>query len=1007
MSLRKKILILLGGVLCFLLVLLAVAIFLTPVYLNSASAKAKIEAAISGELGGTVRYQRLDISIYPHPHVVFQETRLAIPKTARGTLKSISIYPQILPLLKGDLFVSRIRVHEPNLTIALPETVSEVKPESLSLPEVKKNIRLVLNSLTAIGPGLIVEMDKGTLVLRRKGYLFLSLRDAAVRFNAPPGVMDITLKAVTEPWGAFSMSGKYSFTEERSEVKDLSVSMGRTSISGFSARLAWGKTPYLEIDSGRAAFALDEMYQWLTSSETFTAYLEDVRSLSGMVTVSSMQAGVPLYRPAASHMTVAGEMKHVVLDSGLLPAPLTVTGRFVLKETKIAISGLSARMSKSSLSSLSAYITDRKNPALKVLSGRAVIDLGEIFHWRKRYGVLSTRLKDIRALSGIVRLSSLHIGGPLFEPAHWILAFGGNVEQISLDSPLLPALFAASRGGFDLSPGKLALTDVQAAILDATIIGSGALNGDREGLHAIDLTFAGTAGRESIAWFFTRFALPAEFTLNAPLAFANSHLTWQEKQGTSFAGTVTVANGPVLSLDLSKTGTELAVRRAVIKDRDTNATVSVRQSESATDLSFSGKLAQTTLNRIFVQQTEGKGKIRGNLRTTLHRDRPLDSTAQGTLSGEDIAIPWGLAVPLTIDTISLRAQKNVLTVDSAALTWGNSHYSAYGNVTATDSGLVLDMDLGADTIDVSAIQQALSRPGKKSPDQKARPSRMPPVLGVVRVNSLSLLFGRYTFSPTKAVVTLSPHGVSMAFTEAKTCGISILGTLAFSGSEVNFDFKPSSAKLPLEATLDCLAGKDVRITGTYDLSGDIRAQGKSGTLVKSIEGNVDFKSRDGKIYRYPVLAKIFSVLSVLEIFRGRLPELGGNGFPYHSMAVKGKLHQGKFILEKAYIGGKSVDIIAQGEADLAAQKLDLVVLVAPFSTINWIIRHIPLVSSIMGGTLISVPVKVSGDLSNPDVTFLAPSAVGTRLLNLLENILELPVKIISPILPKEKEKQQQ
>ena len=155
-----------------------------------------------------------------------------------------------------------------------------------------------------------------------------------------------------------------------------------------------------------------------------------------------------------------------------------------------------------------------------------------------------------------------------------------------------------------------------------------------------------------------------------------------------------------------------------------------------------------------------------------------------------------------------------------------------------------------------------------------------------------------------------------------------------------------------------------------------------------------------------MLAKIFSVLSVLEIFRGRLPELGGNGFPYHTMVIKGHLHQGKFLLEKAYIGGSSLDLIAEGEIDLAARKLDLVVLVAPFSTINWIIRHIPLVGKIMGGTLISVPTKVSGDLDNPDVTFLAPSAVGTRLLDLLENILKLPVEIISPILPKEKEKQE-
>jgi len=283
---------------------------------------------------------------------------------------------------------------------------------------------------------------------------------------------------------------------------------------------------------------------------------------------------------------------------------------------------------------------------------------------------------------------------------------------------------------------------------------------------------------------------------------------------------------------------------------------------------------------------------------------------------------------------------------------------------------------------------------------------MPPLLGTVHVNTSSLVFGKYTFSPAQAVVTLSPHEVSMAFTEASTCGISILGTLVFFDSEINFDFKPAVAKQPLESALNCLAGRDVRITGTFDLNANISAQGRSGELVKSLEGKVDFSSNNGEIYHYPMLAKIFSVLSVLEIFRGKIPELGGNGFPYHTIVVKGKLHEGKFELEKAYIGGTSLDILAQGEIDLVAKNMDLVVLVAPFSTINWIISHIPLVSSIMGGTLISVPVKVSGDPSNPEVTFLAPSAVGTRLLNLLENILELPVEIISPILPKEKEKQE-
>ncbi len=58
----------------------------------------------------------------------------------------------------------------------------------------------------------------------------------------------------------------------------------------------------------------------------------------------------------------------------------------------------------------------------------------------------------------------------------------------------------------------------------------------------------------------------------------------------------------------------------------------------------------------------------------------------------------------------------------------------------------------------------------------------------------------------------------------------------------------------------------------------------------------------------------------------------------------------------------------------------------------------------MGGTLFSIPVKVSGNLNDPDATFLAPSAVGTKIPKILENILGLPVEIISPDHPYKQEK---
>ena len=83
------------------------------------------------------------------------------------------------------------------------------------------------------------------------------------------------------------------------------------------------------------------------------------------------------------------------------------------------------------------------------------------------------------------------------------------------------------------------------------------------------------------------------------------------------------------------------------------------------------------------------------------------------------------------------------------------------------------------------------------------------------------------------------------------------------------------------------------------------------------------------------------------------------------------------------------------------------VLVAPFSTINWYIRHTPILGTIMGGTLISIPTRVSGDLTNPDVAILSPTAVGSRMLKLLENIVTLPVKLIEPILPTDNEQGQE
>ena len=104
-------------------------------------------------------------------------------------------------------------------------------------------------------------------------------------------------------------------------------------------------------------------------------------------------------------------------------------------------------------------------------------------------------------------------------------------------------------------------------------------------------------------------------------------------------------------------------------------------------------------------------------------------------------------------------------------------------------------------------------------------------------------------------------------------------------------------------------------------------------------------------------------------------------------------------MKEGALRAPTLGIASTGEVDLRNSKVDMKVLAAPFRTADWIIRKIPLVRHIMGKTLVSVPLKVTGDLKDPGVTF-DPVGVGTGLLGILERTIMLPVTIVGDVLPK-------
>jgi hypothetical protein len=120
------------------------------------------------------------------------------------------------------------------------------------------------------------------------------------------------------------------------------------------------------------------------------------------------------------------------------------------------------------------------------------------------------------------------------------------------------------------------------------------------------------------------------------------------------------------------------------------------------------------------------------------------------------------------------------------------------------------------------------------------------------------------------------------------------------------------------------------------------------------------------------------------------------------MNIKGNIDDNKLIIDNAIIKGQGLNLFGSGEIDLGNMYTDMTVLVAPLKTIDTIVSKVPLLGKAVGGknaTIVAFPVKIEGQLKDPQVKVLSPAAVGEAIIDLAKNTLMLPFNILSPILP--------
>jgi hypothetical protein len=321
-------------------------------------------------------------------------------------------------------------------------------------------------------------------------------------------------------------------------------------------------------------------------------------------------------------------------------------------------------------------------------------------------------------------------------------------------------------------------------------------------------------------------------------------------------------------------------------------------------------------------------------------------------------------------------------------------------------GIQLDMDLASEEIAWDSIERVIDRAKAEEPVDEEAPSSWPRIEGTVRCRTEAFTYEPFTWRPLHASVTFTQDDLRVAVTEADICGISTLGAINLEGEDIELDFRLIAKDGDLEPTFPCLSDTERQVTGQFDLTGNITGKARGDALVRALQGNMELSARNGNILQDPVLSKVFSLLNVTEILRGKVPDLASNQLPYDSLTIKADLQDGNLLLNETVLSGPTVGIVGDGTVHLMDKKVDLKLIVAPLRTLDFIIEKTPIVKNIMGGKLLTVPVRIAGDWKDPDVTMLSATAVGSRLLEIMKNTVLLPVELVEPVLPKQDEEEE-
>ena len=505
-------------------------------------------------------------------------------------------------------------------------------------------------------------------------------------------------------------------------------------------------------------------------------------------------------------------------------------------------------------------------------------------------------------------------------------------------------------------------------------------------------------GPKLLAWVWQTAKIPASVEPRTPIGLAVSRFAWAPKAPVEVRADARFADGPVVSVDLGWSPGALDVRRAAIKDRSSDMSVSLRTKGNVIEGRYAGTLDSRSIGRMLKTAAAPSGALSGDLRFVIDRDERRRTSANGAVKGEGIDLSWLAGQPAKIERLDVTADGATLRIAEATVDWAGQRATMRGEARHGENGPVIQAQIESPGILVDALLPPKKPAAAKPPAGTQESAKVwpLPVTGKIGVRSAFVQYENYKVQPLRANVILEENKATLDVQEALLCGFAVPATVEATPQGLTVSAQIAAQKQKLDEAAQCLAGESVALSGALDLRVDVRTQGKPDELVRNLNGTVSADVRNGQMKKFALIGNILSMQNVVALAEQGGPKLGAEGFPFRQLKATGRFDKGRFMLDEGVFHSNAIGMGANGWISLTDYQTSLTVLVAPLALLDEGVRKIPLIGYVVGGTFTSLPVAVSGDIRDPRVVPLGPRAITNELSGILTRTFTLPGKVVAP-----------